>query len=214
MMEKSIETIWKEGFLNDNALLAPKLNDLYNQKSTHIVDKLIRMFKVNLVSIVIFAVAFLAGTVVADLPIVGVGMFLLLGWLVVVGRKQLGLLEQIDKGDSSYEYLKAFDQWIKAKMVVYARIYSVFYPALFLIVVFGFRFSSLGDKTAAKLLAEFPGLDLILGFPVYALVGIGLCTMLLAYFAEALYRMDVNIVYGNQFKKLDEIIADMEELRQ
>jgi len=38
-MEKSIETIWKEGFLESDALVAPKLNDLYNQKSIHIVDK-------------------------------------------------------------------------------------------------------------------------------------------------------------------------------
>ena len=29
-MEKSIETIWKEGFLEKDVLLAPKLNDLYN----------------------------------------------------------------------------------------------------------------------------------------------------------------------------------------
>ena len=28
-MEKSIESIWKEGFLKSDALVAPKLNDLY-----------------------------------------------------------------------------------------------------------------------------------------------------------------------------------------
>ena len=38
-MEKSIETIWKEGFMKDDALVAPKLNDLYNQKSANIIDK-------------------------------------------------------------------------------------------------------------------------------------------------------------------------------
>ena len=31
-MEKSIESIWKQGFLNSDALVAPKLNNLYNQK--------------------------------------------------------------------------------------------------------------------------------------------------------------------------------------
>jgi hypothetical protein len=44
-MEKSIETIWKQGFLNDDALVAPKLNDLYNQKSTHIIDTFNNLFR-------------------------------------------------------------------------------------------------------------------------------------------------------------------------
>ena len=44
-MEKSIETIWKQGFLKSDALVAPKLNDLYNQKSTHIIDKFNNMFR-------------------------------------------------------------------------------------------------------------------------------------------------------------------------
>jgi hypothetical protein len=35
-MEKSIENIWKEGFLKNDALVAPTLNNLYNQKkNTH-----------------------------------------------------------------------------------------------------------------------------------------------------------------------------------
>ena len=42
-MEKSIEAIWKEGFLEQDALVAPKINELYNQKSSDIVDKMTRM---------------------------------------------------------------------------------------------------------------------------------------------------------------------------
>ena len=42
-MEKSIETIWREGFLKEDALIVPKLNDLYNQKSQQLIEKLIRM---------------------------------------------------------------------------------------------------------------------------------------------------------------------------
>ena len=51
-MEKSIETIWKEGFLKSDTLIAPKLNDLYNQKSKHVIDKFKRVFKINLIAIV------------------------------------------------------------------------------------------------------------------------------------------------------------------
>ena len=51
-MEKSIESIWKQGFLDNNAMVAPKLNNLYNQKSIHIIDKFKRMFKINLNALV------------------------------------------------------------------------------------------------------------------------------------------------------------------
>ena len=46
-MEKSIESIWKEGFLQKNALVVPKLNNLYDKKSIHIIDKFKRMFKIS-----------------------------------------------------------------------------------------------------------------------------------------------------------------------
>ena len=54
-MEKSIESIWKEGFLKDDALVAPKLNDLYNQKSIHLLDKFEKMYKLNLIFLVGFS---------------------------------------------------------------------------------------------------------------------------------------------------------------
>ena len=54
-MEKSIESIWKQGFLENDAMVAPKLNNLYNQKSIHIIDKFKRMFKINLNALVIFS---------------------------------------------------------------------------------------------------------------------------------------------------------------
>ena len=58
-MEKSIENIWKEGFLKSDALVVPKINNLYNQKSKHITAKFERMFKINLIAIVVFSVVFL-----------------------------------------------------------------------------------------------------------------------------------------------------------
>ena len=58
-MERSIENIWKEGFLKSDALVAPKINNLYNQKSIHIIDKFKRMFKINLIAIIVFSFVFL-----------------------------------------------------------------------------------------------------------------------------------------------------------
>ena len=63
-MEKSIEKIWTEGFLADDALIAPRVNNLYDQKSIHIIDKFTRMFKINLISIVVFSLLLLVVTYV------------------------------------------------------------------------------------------------------------------------------------------------------
>ena len=57
-MGKSIETIWKEGFLKNDALLAPKLNNLYNQKSKHLIEKIKKVSKIDNLSIIPVALIF------------------------------------------------------------------------------------------------------------------------------------------------------------
>ncbi len=76
-MEKSIEIIWKEGFLKKDALIAPKINDLYNQKSIDIVDKFRRMYRINIIGIVLFAVIILPMNIAVKIPYMGIPMFFL-----------------------------------------------------------------------------------------------------------------------------------------
>jgi len=87
-MEKSIETIWKEGFLKSDALVAPKLNNLYNQKSKHTIDKLMRMGAMNLVAIMIGAFSILVGSIFAGAAYAGAAMFLLLTWVDIYGKSK------------------------------------------------------------------------------------------------------------------------------
>ena len=54
-MRKTIEATWREGFLNSDALVAPKVNDLYTRKSRHIVDRIQRMLRINEIAITIGA---------------------------------------------------------------------------------------------------------------------------------------------------------------
>ena len=67
-MEKSIETIWKKGFLKNDALLAPKLNNLYDQKSIDIVDKFKRMYKINIIALMAFALIILLAAQPTEMP--------------------------------------------------------------------------------------------------------------------------------------------------
>ena len=70
-MEKSIETIWKEGFLQSEALLAPKLNNLYTQKSISLVEKFRRRYKINRIAIIVFACILLPVSFMTNMPIHG-----------------------------------------------------------------------------------------------------------------------------------------------
>ena len=100
-MEKSIEDIWKEGFLKSDALVAPKLNDLYNQKSIHIIDRFKRMFRINLIAIVVFSIVFLIVSYFVGIFITGIIFFVMLSVLVMINKHLLNGLEKIDKGLSS-----------------------------------------------------------------------------------------------------------------
>lgn len=217
-MEKSIETIWKEGFLKSDMLIAPKLNDLYNKKSTHIVDKFERMFKINLKAIVIGSFVVLALSYIVQIPYMGLGMFLILNGLVVINKKLFKGLEEINKNTSSFQYLKSFDNWMKYQIEANKKISRFLYPLVFLSMCIGFWFGSFGgdipgENLVNDILTIYPDMILLFGVPAIGLLGMVLITAVLVMSAGRIYQWDFNIVYGRVMKKLNELVADMEELR-
>jgi len=217
-MEKSIENIWKEGFLKSDALVAPKINNLYNQKSIHIIDKFKKMFKINLIAIVAFSFIFLVVSYFVGIPITGIIFFVTLTVLVIINKRLLNGLESINKGVSSYQYLKEFNQWINKQVAVNRRMSTFLYPIIFISLIFGFWFKDaegmlLGKRLVNEVLIGFPDIYLIYGIPLIAIVVIVLILGLLAFFGGRIYQWDVNLVYGRVFKKLDELMADIESLR-
>ncbi|MFT5748923.1 MAG: hypothetical protein ACI93S_000170 [Ancylomarina sp.] len=213
-MGKSIEEIWKEGFLKSDALVAPKLNNLYNQKSTHIVDKFKRMFKINLYAIVIGSLVFLIASFPLDIPLMGIGYFFVLIAMVLVNQKLFKSLIKLDKNQSSYDYIKAFDNWMKEQMNVNARMAQYYYPLFFLFMMLGFWFSENFQEMIQEILGKPHQIYLVNGIPVFWVSGLIIITGLLAYFGKRIYKFDVGLVYGRELKKLNELIADMEELRK
>ncbi len=217
-MEKSIERIWKDGFLEGNALVAPKINNLYNQKSIHIIDKFKRMFKINLIAIVAFSFVFLIVSFFVGIPITGIIFFVALSVLVVINKRLLSDLDKIDMGVNSYQYLKAFNQWIVKQVDINKQISRFLYPIIFISLILGFWFKDaegipLGERLVSEIIFGFPDTYLIFGIPaigiVIALVIIGL----LAFFGGRIYKWDLNLVYGRLFKKLKELMTDIESLR-
>ena len=218
-MEKSIEDIWKEGFLKSDALVAPKINNLYNQKSIDIIDKFKRMFKINLIAIVAFSFIFLIVSFFNGVPIMGAIFFVTLTVLVIINKKLLDGLEKIDKGVSSYQYLKAFNQWIQKQVAINKRMSRFLYPIFFLSIVVGFWFNDaegipLGERLIGEVLYGFPDIYLIQGIPLIVISVILLIVGLLAFFGGRIYLWDLNLIYGRVLKKLEELMADIEELKK
>ena len=211
-MEKSIETIWKKGFLENDALVAPKINNLYNQKSIHIIDKFKRMFKINLNALVVFSFVVLTAAFFVKIPVLGVLMFILLNVIVIVNKKLLKGLNTIDKNVSSYLYLKSFDVWMKEQISINMKMSRYIYPYIFLAMISGFWFSSDFQETLNRIFGDHQ-FYLIYGMPVFWVLGILFIVILLAIFGGRIYKWDLNLVYGRILKKLNETITDMEELR-
>lgn len=211
-MEKSIESIWKQGFLDNNALVAPKLNNLYNQKSIHIIDKFKRMFKINLAAIVVFSFMILVASILVKIPIMGVLMFIILNVLVIVNIRLLKSLNDIDRNVSSYEYLKSFDAWMKAQIAVNYKMSQFIYPYIFVAMVAGFWFSSSFRETLNRIFGSYQ-LYRVFDIPVFLVLGMLLIIILLAIFGGKIYKWDLNLVYGRLLEKLKVLITDMEDLR-
>lgn len=218
-MEKSIENIWKEGFLKSDALVAPKINNLYNQKSIHIIDKFKRMFRINLIAIIAFSFIFLIVSFIVGIPITGIIFFVTLSVLVFINKKLLNDLEKIDIGLSSYQYLQAFDQWIKKQVAINKKISKFLYPIIFMSMIIGFWFKDaegipLGERLVSEILIGFPNIYLVSGIPLIGIIIVLFILALLALFGGRIYKWDLNIVYGRVFKKLEELMTDIESLRR
>jgi hypothetical protein len=217
-MEKSIESIWKDGFINSDALVAPTLINLYNKKSEHIVDKFTRMFKINLIAVVGGSFAVLAMSFAVNIPYMGIGMFILLNTLAIINFKLMKGLNEIDKNVNSFQYLKTFDNWMKNQMSLNTVFARFLYPLAVLSIIVGYWCGDIGgdipgELMVNELLLRFPDMLLVLGVPLYGLMGAMFVLGLLSYFGGTIYQWDLNLVYGRVLKKLDEILADMEELR-
>jgi hypothetical protein len=218
-MEKSIETIWKDGFLKNDVLVAPKLNNLYNQKSIHLVDKFKKMYRINWISIIVFACILLPVSILVEIPYMGIPMVLLFIGVLFINRKLKKKLDEINYTENSYQYLNTFNAWVKELILVNTKISRYLYPYIFLSLIAGFWFGGFGgnipgNEFVNNLLIEFPDTYLVFGLPLIGILIILIGVGLLALFGGVIGKWDLNLVYGRILKKLEVLILEMEELRK
>lgn len=218
-MEKSIERIWKEGFIKNDALVAPKLNDLYNQKSIDIVEKFKRMYKLNRIGIIAFAIIIIPLSYATKMIYMGIPMSILFIAVTFVAQKFSKQLDNIDKNKSSYEYLSSFDKWVKDMIAVNSKLSTFMYPYIFIAMALGFWFIDidgvlLGDRFINGFVSEFPTTSIVNGFPILLLIPFFIVIGILAFFGGKIGKWDINLVYGGILNKLKVLLSDMEELRK
>jgi hypothetical protein len=211
-MKKTIEATWHEGFVAPDALIAPKVNDLYGRKSTHIVDKVQRMFRINEAAIVVGAPIMWLLLRLAGIPYTGAILWVALMALVVYGRLYIAGFEAPGLNLDSYQYLKAFHAWLTDRMARTRSVQRHIYAVMFLALAIGIGASSAGHAVIDAVIERSPDATLVLGIPLVLVVALAAMTLVVEVLGGLLFDLDVSTVYRGVFNKLDEMLKDMEAL--
>ena len=194
--------MWSNGFLKNEKLLAPKINDLYNQKSQLLIEKLKRTYSIDNKSMIPLAVVFFGISAFYGYLLLGTYLMCLTLAMFFLNRKKLKELESISIGANSYEYLLEYRQMINKMMAFYTRLLGFGLPVLGMI----------GYYLYFKDTPKFQGfLERDLGEQILVVIGIG---MLLALIGVGGYRITTHFVYGRFLRKMNEFLKDMQELRK
>lgn len=211
-MKKTIEATWREGFLKPNALVAPKINDLYSRKSTHIVDRIQRMLHINQIAIVVGSVVMWPLFSLGGMPYTGAIMCVSWSGLVFVRRLLIAKFVPPDSSLDSYHYLKAFQTWLKNRMARSRSLQRHLYPITFIAMTIGMVASKGGQRFIHAIVEQNPGMWLINGVPVAIIAIVAVVTIVLELLGGVIFDRDIRM-YRPVFSKLDEMVAEMEELR-
>ena len=213
-MRKTIEATWREGFLNPDALLAPKVNDLYTRKSNHIVDRIQRMQRINEIGIVIGAPILWVLFSAVGIPYTGAIIWTVWVGLLVVRRLYITKFDAPDSSLDSYQYLKAFQWWLKDRMARSKRVQRHLYAVVFLALAIGAGASEPGQLLIRLIVEGHPDTRLVNGVPLVLIAGVVAMAIVVELLGGIIFDFDVRTVYRSVFTKLDQMVAEMEELRR
>lgn len=205
-MEKSIEKIWNEAFVEEQALIAPKVNDLYNKKSKSLIHKIQRTYEIDNKGLIPMAILVAGGMAVFSEAIIGFyGAFLIL-CLYFFNRRLLKQFDMIDVKSDNLTYLKNYK---KVMMSIIKATKKMFMYALPVAVLSIFVLAhSISEQS---FLSKFITRDM----NFLQIVGIGVVLgVLISIFCTLVYMISTKILYATLVSKLDAIIAELEELRE
>jgi len=216
-MEKSIENIWKEGFITKESLKAPKINKLSDLKSIYFIDQFKTKYKRNIIFLTVTAILVLLAFILGGVPIIGLYMMLLFSTLALVGLFELKKLDQLNLGNTNYEYLQNFDHWLKNLLTKFSMLYRIWIPLLFI----GFALAILktnlfvpfiGETLLERFTNNQIGLN-IGGIPLFWLSVIIIISLILSYFSDLLFKREIKSIYGDLIARIEQLLMELKELR-
>ena len=149
----------------------------------------------------------------------GISFFFLFSILVFFALKFKKKLDAINKNVNSYQYLKTFENWTKEMTNFNTKMSRYLYPYVFLSMVAGFWFGSFGGNIPGEdmvnlLQTKYPDMTIFFGVPLFGIIAAVIIIGILAYFGGKIGEWDLKLGYGRILKRLDTLVADMDELRR
>jgi len=205
-MEKSIEQIWQNGFLNED-LVIPKIKSLYNQKSISLVESIINKFKKGVLLLIPLGILIFLFNITLDNDNAIFWGFIsvipcFFGFLI--GKKQVTSIKEIDYKSNSYDYLVSIREKINQIRSFNKRLIITSVP-LGSLPIFIYTYFNQQGKT----IGEIFGVD-GLNYPTIAIfVLISIFTIVILLIAE--FPLSGNIPKSKALE-IDSLIKEMEEL--
>jgi hypothetical protein len=183
------------------------------RKSRHIVDRIQRMLRINEIAITIGAPIMWVFLSAVGVPYTGAILWTAFMGLLVIRRLYVAKFDAPDNSLDTYHYLQAFQRWLKDRMARSKRVQRHFYAVAFLAFAIGVGASAIGQLLIRLIVESNPDLRLINGVPLVLIAGVAATAILVDLLGGVIFDFDVNLVYRSVFRKLDQMVAEMEELR-
>ncbi len=204
-MEKSIKKIWDESFVNEDSLIAPKINDLYNQKSKSIINRIKRTYEFDNKGLIPMAILILIVMTAISEYIIGTYAAFLIISLFFFNKKLLSKFETLDIKSDTLTYLKEY-RAITVAITKATKKLFVFILPLAVLSIFVIAFFIKEQSFLSKFISKDMSFLQIFGIGLLVAVTISLI-------CNAVYAISTRLLYGTLFSKLDDIIKEMEALK-
>ncbi|MCF2873448.1 MULTISPECIES: hypothetical protein [unclassified Tenacibaculum] len=204
-MEKSIEKIWTEAFINEQSLIAPKINNLYNQKSKSIINKIKRTYEIDNKGLIPMAIIVVIGMTLLSEVIIGLYAAFLILCLYFFNSNLLKKFKGIDVKSDNLSYLKQYRYIISIIMKSTKKLFVFAIPvAVLSIFILAYN---LKEKS---FLSKFISSDTSLLKMISVGFLIAVCVSVIGF---VVYNISTKILYATQISKLDDLIKEMDQLK-
>lgn len=204
-MEKSIEKIWNEAFIDEQSLIAPRINNLYNQKSKSIINKIKRTYEFDNRGLLPIAGIVAIGGILLSETIIGLYGTILILCLYYYNTKLLSRFSNLDVKSDNLTYLKNYRKVVKSVSLATKRMFIFVIPFVVL-SIFILAFFVKEKSFLSRFIKE--------GTTFLEIIGIGgLVALIFSIIAMLAFKLSTKLLYGTLFSKLDDLINEIEGLK-